>query len=67
MGYLFETNGDASFARNGWFAMTRAKGLVEEKNRRDVLDSCGLGVSRSTIEETKDVATTDLWYRGQAT
>lgn len=35
--YLLETNGEASFARNGWFAIMRAAGLVVENNRLEEL------------------------------
>ena len=34
MGYLLETNGEASFARRGWLATILAAGRVEEKRRR---------------------------------
>lgn len=38
-GYLLETKGEASLARNGWFAIIRATGLVVEKSRREGLES----------------------------
>ena len=49
-GYLLETKGEASLARNGWFAIIRATGLVVEKSRLEGLESYLLSTNLPSSE-----------------